>query len=530
MLRARYWLLSKIAEMPKVFTYGIGVLTAALVVMVSIVATLWLDKASVSRQHVQALRIYQAAIAESRELLAHLATHRELRCTPPDLLHLNAHLLKSHYLREIGILTPEGAVACSTALGMLDAPLKTGHPVHETRTGVSMLINVPLAISDKTLSAVIVQVPPFNTVLSPFAINEIYGSADAVWVDTKKGLALLNYERDLDTLETLYFRAQASQGADFALHGLGYELLTADPDLDLILQSDRRLSQIIRENPLLLPATLFAAVLIGGLTVGTVSPHIRRLAGLGNRLEYLCSDNYLALEYQPIFDLKTLEPVGCEVLARLKEGDTRWMPDTFISELQRAGLEQTFDLAVTRKAIRELGSHLPDLPARFAVALNYFPRSVHPSTLMPVLSESINDTGRDDFEICIEIVEHALSSELIPEVECLKSNGYLIAVDDFGTGYSNLRSVTRLAPDRLKIDRSFVHELEEASLRSNLIPEMVDIARAINAQIIAEGIETMNQARLLTVAGVRYGQGYGLARPMPADALGAMMRQYFATA
>src|SRR5690606_14569398 len=112
----------------------------------------------------------------------------------------------------------------------------------------------------------------------------------------------------------------------------------------------------------------------------------------------------------------------------------------------------------------------------------------------------------------------------------VRSNGYLIAVDDFGTGYSNLRSVTRLAPDRLKIDRSFVHELEEASLRSNLIPEMVDIARAINAQIIAEGIETMNQARLLTVAGVRYGQGYCLARPMPADALGAMMRQYFATA
>src|SRR5690606_20113131 len=106
-------------------------------------------------------------------------------------------------------------------------------------------------------------------------------------------------------------------------------------------------------------------------------------------------------------------------LARLKEGDTCWMPDTFISELQRAGLEQTFDLAVTRKAIRELGSHLPDLPTRFAVALNYFPRSVHPSTLMPVLSESINDTGRDDFEICIGIVEHALSSELIPEVECL---------------------------------------------------------------------------------------------------------------
>src|SRR5690606_5689473 len=164
-------------------------------------------------------------------------------------------------------------------------------------------------------------------------------------------------------------------------------------------------------NPLLLSATLFAAVLIGGLTVGTVSPHIRRLAGLGNRLEYLCTDNYLALEYQPIFDLNTFEPVGCEVLARLKEGDTRWMPDTFISELQRAGLEQTFDLAVTRKAIRELGSHLPDLPTRFAVALNYFPRSVHPSTLMPVLSEDRKSTRLNSSHVKISYAVFCLKKK-----------------------------------------------------------------------------------------------------------------------
>ena len=81
-------------------------------------------------------------------------------------------------------------------------------------------------------------------------------------------------------------------------------------------------------------------------------------------------------------------------------------------------------------------------------------------------------------------------------------------MDDFGTGYSNLKSVTHLAPDILKIDHSFVYDLEDASVRSSLIPEIINIARAVNAQTIAEGIETQEQARLLTLAGVRYGQGY----------------------
>ena len=129
-------------------------------------------------------------------------------------------------------------------------------------------------------------------------------------------------------------------------------------------------------------------------------------------------------------------------------------------------------------------------------------------------------------DICIEIIEHAISSELIAEVQSLKQRGFQIAVDDFGTGYSNLRSVTHLAPDRLKIDRSFVFELEDAALRSNLIPEIVDIARAVNAQTIAEGIGNMQQARLLTRAGVRYGQGYALARPMPIEQFSELMRSY----
>ena len=133
---------------------------------------------------------------------------------------------------------------------------------------------------------------------------------------------------------------------------------------------------------------------------------------------------------------------------------------------------------------------------------------------------------RDDFEICIEVTEHSLSSELIGDVQQLKSQGFLIAVDDFGTGYSNLKSVTQLSPDLLKIDGSFVYELEGDTVRSNLIPEIVRIAIAVNAQTVAEGIEKMEQVELLRAEGVRYGQGYALGRPMDVAAFVVFMTSF----
>lgn len=305
--------------------------------------------------------------------------------------------------------------------------------------------------------------------------------------------------------------------------------VSVDPLSAIIIQNPpfkRTAGMISAEHGMLFPGLLITSLIVGSLSAGAIKPHIQRLAALRNRISHLCNDAHLALVYQPIFDLQTLRPVGCEVLARMREGEQTWMPDLIIPALQEAGLEQSFDHVVTRKAIREIAQHLPKQTEKFGIALNYFPTSVRPDALIPLLDRALDAAGRKDLDICIEIIEHAISSELIAEVQSLKQRGFQIAVDDFGTGYSNLRSVTHLAPDRLKIDRSFVFELEDAALRSNLIPEIVDIARAVNAQTIAEGIENMQQARLLTRAGVRYGQGYALARPMPIEQFSELMRSY----
>lgn len=356
--------------------------------------------------------------------------------------------------------------------------------------------------------------------------SDLFAHADAVWLLTANDLVLLNARVSPAEAQQLRAHAENLQHSDFSLKNLGYILTTMEPGLDMVFQTRRSLSTVVQESGALLPALLLGALLIALLTVAAVTPPIMRLRGLQNRIKFLCDEAHLTLVYQPVFDLHTLRPIGCEVLARLGENGHTWMPDTIIPAIQRAGLQERFDHAVTRKAIRELARHLPQVEGLFSVALNYFPESIVPDQLTPVVNKSMQATGRQDLRICIEITEHSLSNQLISEVQLLKAQHFQIAVDDFGTGYSDLKSVTTLAPHLLKIDRSFVFELEEATVRSNLIPEIVNIARAIHAQTVAEGIETLEQARLLAQAGVRYGQGYALARPVPIAQFAALMLNY----
>src|SRR3546814_20503377 len=83
------------------------------------------------------------------------------------------------------------------------------------------------------------------------------------------------------------------------------------------------------------------------------SPYVVGLRGIQNRIHFLCDDAHIQLVYQPIFDLTTMKPVGCEVLMRMKEGDRLWMPDQVIPAILQSGLARRFDHAVTRKALRE---------------------------------------------------------------------------------------------------------------------------------------------------------------------------------
>ena len=502
-----------------------GVILALVLVAACLIATVWHDQSRVAQRHAEAMRVFDVLTEESTTLLAHLVKSHERDCSLEALMHFNTHMLQSRYIREIGVLDENRQLICTTSLGRLPQPIKDGYPAHITRSGLELLNNVQLAMADAAFLAVIIQRPPFNVVLSRYATGDIYASADIVWLRTVNGLVPLNVSPSEDVL-ALRERATAQTGPAFSLQGFGYEVISAGSDHELVLQTRRSVGAVLRENSALLAFLLAASLLIAALVVSAINPYVMRLSKLRNRIGFLCDEAHLALVYQPIFDLATLRPVGCEVLTRLREGARFWMPDAVIPAVQEAGLESQFDQAVVAKAIRELGDGLPHSDDEFFIALNCFPKSLLPGKLIPVLAQAIQASARQDIQVCLEITEHSLSSELFTEVQEMKAQGFLIAVDDFGTGYSNLKTVKSLSPHILKIDRSFVFELEDASLRSNLIPEIVNIAKAIGALTVAEGIEKPEHASVLAAAGVDYGQGYALARPMRLQEFIDFMAEY----
>jgi sensor c-di-GMP phosphodiesterase-like protein len=115
--KAHYWLLLKIAEKPKAFTYGAGILIALLLMLATAVTVVWVDESHIAERHDNALQAARAAAAESAAILDSLTAHDDISCDDDDLLHLNGHLLQLRFIREIGVLDADNRLICSTALG-----------------------------------------------------------------------------------------------------------------------------------------------------------------------------------------------------------------------------------------------------------------------------------------------------------------------------------------------------------------------------------------------------------------------------
>jgi EAL domain-containing protein (putative c-di-GMP-specific phosphodiesterase class I) len=176
-------------------------------------------------------------------------------------------------------------------------------------------------------------------------------------------------------------------------------------------------------------------------------------------------------------------------------------------------------------AVAELKQSLPEL-ADFKVAFNFFPTSVSGGKIGEMVAAVLEKTPHAGLQFDVEVLEQEYKDSMIKAVADLRAHKFLVSVDDFGTGFSNLGSIKALLPDFLKIDRSFVHDMENVSIRSSLIPEIIGIGRAVGAKLIAEGIENERQYAMLRDLGVEYGQGYFMSRPLPIEGFAAYLRDF----
>jgi len=232
------------------------------------------------------------------------------------------------------------------------------------------------------------------------------------------------------------------------------------------------------------------------------------------------SRDELQLHFQPVVNLEDGSPVGLEALIRWQpKGHLLHMPSEFIELAEETGEILPIGRWVIAEGCRRVRAwqtlfDIPDL----RLYVNLSARQFRDPDLVPMIVAAIARTSMDAANLTLEITESTLLTpgyETIQRIGELRALGLRLAIDDFGTGYSSLGYLHAFQIDELKIDRSFVPGSEGVGDAHVLSQAIVELGRALRLDMIAEGIETRDQADWFRALGIQLGQGFHFARPMP---------------
>jgi EAL domain-containing protein (putative c-di-GMP-specific phosphodiesterase class I) len=229
------------------------------------------------------------------------------------------------------------------------------------------------------------------------------------------------------------------------------------------------------------------------------------------------------LHYQPVVQLHDWERVcGVEALIRwIRPGRGMVPPTKFIPIAEETGLIELIGAWVMREGCRQLrewAATRPDL----TVSINLSPMQFGQPDVANTIADIIAETEADPSRIVVELTESALvddSEANRDKLHAIKATGVRLALDDFGTGYSSLGYLRQFPFDIIKIDRSFVKDVDVDEGAAALASSVIRIAKALKLTSLAEGVDTVGQATWLARTGCDAAQGFLFARPVPASQL-----------
>lgn len=239
-------------------------------------------------------------------------------------------------------------------------------------------------------------------------------------------------------------------------------------------------------------------------------------------------DNRIVVEYQPIIDLGTGQPVGAEALVRVRVTDTNTLvlPEAFLTIADDAGLLRTMDDLVLATAVDQAA----DWHARFdgtgfgEVAVNVTARHLADSRFPGAVVELLGRAGVPQHKLQVELTERTLieaSNSAVSALRSLRQAGIQVGLDDFGTGYSSLAYLRQFPLDFVKIDRSFIHDLDVSPTERSIVGAIIGLAHALDLAVVAEGVETETQCHILEDLECDRAQGFLFARPTDPETLTA---------
>ena len=245
---------------------------------------------------------------------------------------------------------------------------------------------------------------------------------------------------------------------------------------------------------------------------------IKQQTEILNQLRVAIRNNEFSLHYQPIIRVATNDVIGVEALIRWQHPTKGFIPPLeFISLSEKNGFIKEITEWVFMEAAKQYKYWPDDLP-QFKISINISAVMLMHDSFIPNLSKWINDYNIDCSKFTLEITETAIIQDIqksIYVLKQLKRYGFTIALDDFGTGYSSLTYLQRLPIDSIKIDRSFINNVKVDTDEFHVLRYMVELSHHLKLDVVAEGIETIEQQQLIKSYFVDFAQGYYFFKPMP---------------
>jgi c-di-GMP phosphodiesterase len=263
--------------------------------------------------------------------------------------------------------------------------------------------------------------------------------------------------------------------------------------------------------------------------IASVDSEMRRRRELEKDLRDALSLNQLHLVYQPQVDYRDHSVVGVEALLRWQHPQHGFVPpDLFIPLAEQNGTIIPIGEWILDQTCRQLREWHDQGFTELRMAVNLSTVQLHHAELPRVVNNLMQVYRLPLRSLELEVTETGLMEDINTAAQhllSLRRSGALIAIDDFGTGYSSLSYLKSLPLDKIKIDKSFVQDLLEDEDDATIVRAIIQLGKSLGMQVIAEGVETVEQEAYIMAQGCNEGQGYLYSKPLPARELTAYLKQ-----
>jgi sensor c-di-GMP phosphodiesterase-like protein len=428
-------------------------------------------------------------------------------CSEQNLLFMRRLQFESSDIKDIGFFK-QNHIICTTGSGVLDSPIYEGVADHET-DGRRYWFNHKLKTFDDTLNGVVIKEGNYNIVLS----------FQSVLLDRKafknfEIVALMENEpKHLKGQEDI-FKDEARVDGIFIKVGLLSHQLEFCGETELICIAIKQNNFAEFKTLPLLMSVAVMLLLSGFSTVHIYTDIQRYLNSNKRRIKRGLHRDKFTPNYQAIIDISTGKTIGCEMLARFEDSIGPIYPNDFIPLVSAIDQSWSFTEQLIKQALIDF-EHLGTVEHPFYLSINIFPKDINNQNVLRALA--LLKDSPPHLEFSFEITEDEELDFTVAQtvLNKLVAAGIRVSIDDFGTGYSNMSQLKSFPIDTLKIDKSFVDEVETGSIRSTLIPNIVSIANKLNARIIAEGVENELQVAALLKMDITLAQGWYFSKAMP---------------